>query len=194
MRRWSHDHFDGPPPVGSSVFVRNLPNGVSESQLVDMFTEIGEILAVRVDWGPLPTATVDFVRQDSANLASKTFHGRLLNGELASERGRRRLKVSVKDQVCHTTGDDDNEFWRRELQAMRRPRAAEGRARASNVEDGQVVQCRPAVEAAKRCRPSEDRLRSCEGDELSTARRVRGRGEFAFGKPRPYQVASRGGS
>merc|ERR1719482_258239 len=111
-RKWSHDQYTGPPPVGSSVFVRNLPKGATENQVAALFACIGELVDVQVDNGPLPTATVGFVRQDAAFKASQRFHGHWLQGE--------QLKVSlnVTGAISSAGPEEDDEFWRRELLEM----------------------------------------------------------------------------
>merc|ERR1711879_841277 len=72
---WHHDQYTGPQPVGSVVFVRNLPAGSSAAMVHGMFARTGEVVSVQMDDGPLPTATVGFVRQDTAFVAADCFHG-----------------------------------------------------------------------------------------------------------------------
>lgn len=114
--RWEHDQFQGPRTVGSAVFVRNLPPGLAApSQLAGVFAAVGQVASVQVDSGPLPTATIGFVRQDSANEAERRFHGRRLQGV--------QMKVSVKELSSTGERADDEDFWRQELKAMsKRPR------------------------------------------------------------------------
>jgi len=57
----------------------------------------------------LPTGTVDFVRKDAALEAERRFHGRFLLGA--------QMKVSVKESSSLSVGGDE-EFWKKELQAM----------------------------------------------------------------------------
>jgi len=91
--RWQHDQFDGPKTIGSAVFVRNLPQGVSTAeQLAGIFGAAGQVASVQVDAGPLTTATIGFVRQDAANEAERRFHGRWLQGS--------QMKVSEGDFVA----------------------------------------------------------------------------------------------
>jgi len=94
------------------VFVRNLPKGATENQVAALFACIGELVDVQVDNGPLPTATVGFVRQDAAFKASQRFHGHWLQGE--------QLKVSlnVTGAISSAGPEEDDEFWRRELLEM----------------------------------------------------------------------------
>lgn len=107
---WRHDMFTGPTPVGSQVFVRNLPKGCSVQQLRGFFGGAGiQVGAVQIDAGPLPTATVNFLRQDQAVDAANKLHGTYLQGH--------QLKVCVKQsQQVGNSGDDD--FWRKELKNM----------------------------------------------------------------------------
>lgn len=107
-RRWKHDHFDGPRVVGSSVFVRNLPHGVVTAEhLASLFNAVGQVASVKVDNGPLPTATVDFVRQDTALEAEKRFHGQWVQGS--------QLKVSAKSKVNQHDAVGDEDSWKRDL-------------------------------------------------------------------------------
>lgn len=107
---WRHDMYMGPAPIGSQVFVRNLPKGVSGQQLRALCNAAGiAVTAVQVDSGPLPTATVNFQRQDAASTAAARLNGQWLAGV--------RLKVSVKEATAMRGGGDD-EFWRKELKTM----------------------------------------------------------------------------
>lgn len=110
VRKWHNDKYKGPQTVGSAVFVRNLPKGASEIQVAALFSSIGEVVSVQVDNGPLPTATVGFIRQDNAHTASERFHGHWLQGE--------QLKVSVKQDLAATNAGEDDDFWRKELKDM----------------------------------------------------------------------------
>ncbi|CAE7538328.1 unnamed protein product [Symbiodinium natans] len=78
---WEHDQFEGPQTVGSAIFVRNLPPGVEGQQLKHLFEEAGQIANIQVDQGPLPTATIGYVRQGVAFDAAEMFHGRWLLGQ-----------------------------------------------------------------------------------------------------------------
>lgn len=107
---WRHDMYAGPTPVGSQVFVRNLPQGCTVQQLRGLFGSAGiQVGAVQIDAGPLPTATVNFLRQDQAADAADRLHGTWVQGA--------QLKVCVKEtQSVGNSGDDD--FWRKELKTM----------------------------------------------------------------------------
>ncbi|CAK0797991.1 unnamed protein product, partial [Prorocentrum cordatum] len=72
--------FDGLDSSGPAVFVRNLPQGATERQLREIFSEAGLVAAVEVDAGPMCTATVRFLRQAAAFEAERRFHGRWLLG------------------------------------------------------------------------------------------------------------------
>lgn len=111
-KRWNHDQYTGPQPVGSSIFIRNLPYGATSNQVANLFAHLGEIVSVQVDRGPLRTATVDFIKQDTASAAAERFHGHCLQGE--------KLKVSAKttDAGPGANLEEDNDFWRKELQEM----------------------------------------------------------------------------
>lgn len=109
-RRWQHDQFDGPQTVGSAVFVRNLPRGATAQQLGSLFSTVGQVVSVQVDMGPLPTATIGFVRQDAALQAERRYHRQWLQGS--------QLKVSVKEASSSHINGEDEEFWRRELRSM----------------------------------------------------------------------------
>jgi len=105
-RRWKHDHFDGPRVVGSSVFVQNLPHGVVTAEhLASLFNAVGQVASVKVDNGPLPTATVDFVRQDTALEAEKRFHGQWVQGS--------QLKVSAKSKANQHEPLGDEDSWKK---------------------------------------------------------------------------------
>jgi len=108
--QWDHDQYTGPQPVGSAVFVRSLPKGSTANQVGALFSSAGQVVSVKIDTGPLPTATVGFVRQDAAFAAEKRFHGHWFQGE--------QLKVSVKDLSSQNVAADDDDFWRRELRDM----------------------------------------------------------------------------
>lgn len=129
IARWQHDHFDGPKTVGSSVFVRNLPHGMATAEhLAAIFAEAGQVASVQVDPGPLPTASVGFLRQDAALEAERRFHGRWLQGS--------QLKVSVKENSTNQGDGGDEDFWRRELKSMpKRPRRAFDAGVGSTLED-----------------------------------------------------------
>jgi len=116
--RWQHDQFDGPKTVGSAVFVRNLPQDVATAEhLAGVFAAAGQVASVQVDAGPLPTATIGFVRQDAALEAERRFHGRWMQGS--------QMKVSVKENSSLLVNGGDEDFWRQELKAMpKRPRQA----------------------------------------------------------------------
>ncbi|CAE7241350.1 AL1 [Symbiodinium pilosum] len=110
---WEHDQFEGPQTVGSAIFVRNLPPGVEGHQLKHLFEEAGQIANIQVDQGPLPTATIGYVRQGVAFDAAEMFHGRWLLGQ--------ELKVTVKagDMMSTPARKVDDDFWRDELREMR---------------------------------------------------------------------------
>jgi len=120
---WHHDQYTGPLPIGSSVFVRSLPKGASEPMVSALFSRIGEVVSVQMDDGPLPTATIGFVRQDTAFTAAERFHGYLLQGE--------QLKVSVREASKMTTSRslEDDDFWRQELRQMPKRQPVELAAR-----------------------------------------------------------------
>jgi len=109
---WEHDQFEGPQTIGSAVFVRNLPAGLQGNQLKHLFEEAGQIANIQVENGPLPTATVGYVRQDVAFDAAELFHGRWLLGQ--------ELKVTVKAvETATSSGPEDDDFWRQELRQMK---------------------------------------------------------------------------
>mmetsp|Transcript_69236 Transcript_69236/g.122477 ORF Transcript_69236/g.122477 Transcript_69236/m.122477 type:complete len:340 (-) Transcript_69236:45-1064(-) len=108
---WEHDQFEGPQTVGSAIFVRNLPSGLQGHQLKHLFEEAGQIANIQVDNGPLPSATVGYVRQDVAFDAAELFHGRWLQGQ--------ELKVTVKAVESAASGAADDDFWRQELRQMK---------------------------------------------------------------------------
>lgn len=119
---WHHDQYTGPLPIGSSVFVRSLPKGASEVMVEALFSRIGEVVSVQMDSGPCPTATVGFVRQDTAFTAVDRFHGYWLQGE--------QLKVSViETSTTHLASPEDDEFWRQELLQMPKRQPVEPLAR-----------------------------------------------------------------
>ncbi|CAK9061507.1 unnamed protein product [Durusdinium trenchii] len=108
---WEHDQFDGPQTVGSAIFVRNLPPGVEGQQLKHLFEEAGQIANIQVDQGPLPTATIGYVRQGVGFDAAELFHGRYLLGH--------ELKVTVKAAESTAARKSDDDFWRQELRDMK---------------------------------------------------------------------------
>lgn len=108
---WEHDQFEGPQTVGSAIFVRNLPPGVEGQQLKHLFEEAGQIANIQVDNGPLPTATIGYVRQGVGFDAAELFHGRYLLGH--------ELKVTVKAAESPAARKVDDDFWRQELHAMK---------------------------------------------------------------------------
>lgn len=108
---WEHDCFDGPQSIGSAIFVRNLPPGIEAHQLTHLFEEAGPVSNIQVDSGPLPTATIGYVRQDVALHASELFNGRWLRGH--------ELKVTVKHVEINGKGSSDDDFWKKELHAMK---------------------------------------------------------------------------
>eukprot|EP00927_Polykrikos_kofoidii_P054585 TRINITY_DN48995_c0_g1_i1.p1 TRINITY_DN48995_c0_g1~~TRINITY_DN48995_c0_g1_i1.p1 ORF type:complete len:389 (+),score=87.08 TRINITY_DN48995_c0_g1_i1:144-1310(+) len=110
--RWQHDHFEGPQTVGSTVFVRQLPKGTTTQQIGSLFAAVGQLASVQIDDGPLPTATVGYVRQDAALEAQRRFHGRWVQGV--------QLKVSAGAPSSKRSDLDDEEFWRRELKTMKK--------------------------------------------------------------------------
>lgn len=108
---WEHDQFEGPMTVGSAIFVRNLPPGVEGWQLKPLFEEAGQIASIQVDNGPIPTATIAFVRQGVASDAAELFQGRWLRGN--------ELKITVKAAESSGARTSDEDFWRTELREMR---------------------------------------------------------------------------
>lgn len=108
---WEHDQFEGPMTVGSAIFVRNLPPGVEGWQLKPLFEEAGQIANIQVDNGPIPTATIAFVRQGVAADAVELFQGRWLRGY--------ELKITIKKAESSGARTSDEEFWREELREMR---------------------------------------------------------------------------
>eukprot|EP00933_Yihiella_yeosuensis_P075829 TRINITY_DN85378_c0_g1_i1.p1 TRINITY_DN85378_c0_g1~~TRINITY_DN85378_c0_g1_i1.p1 ORF type:complete len:368 (-),score=105.85 TRINITY_DN85378_c0_g1_i1:26-1129(-) len=109
---WEHDQFKGPQTIGSAIFIRNLPPGIESYQLHHLFEEAGQIAKIQVDNGPLPSATVGYVRQDVAFDAEELFNGRYLRGH--------ELKVTIKANEVAGGALNDDEFWRKELKDMRR--------------------------------------------------------------------------
>lgn len=154
--RWQHDQFDGPQTVGSAVFVRGLPSGATAHQLGGLFSSAGQVASVQVDSGPLPTATVGFVRRDAAAEAERRFHGQWLQGS--------QLKVSAKGESSRGLGGEDEDFWRRELQDMQRHSGAAGRPAAGGSQSGLPEDQSDAAAAVAR----------------SGSRQVRGRGPCVF--------------
>jgi hypothetical protein len=127
---WHHDQYTGPLPIGSSVFVRNLPKGASELMVEGLFSRLGEVVSVQMDDGPLPTATIGFVRQDTAFTAAEKFHGYWLQGE--------QLKVSVREKpasTVHASSPEDDDFWRQELRQMPKRQPVEQLARSRSTVD-----------------------------------------------------------
>lgn len=108
---WEHDQFEGPQTVGSAIFVRNLPPGVEGQQLKHLFEEAGQIANIQVDQGPLPTATIGYVRQGVGFDAAELFHGRYLLGY--------ELKVTAKAAEAPESRKVDDDFWRQELRIMK---------------------------------------------------------------------------
>ncbi|CAJ1327574.1 unnamed protein product [Effrenium voratum] len=108
---WEHDQFDGPQTVGSAIFVRNLPPGVEGHQLKHLFEEAGQIANIQVDQGPLPTATIGYLRQGVGHDAVQMFHGRYLLGY--------ELKVTPKAADMPAARKVDDDFWRQELRDMK---------------------------------------------------------------------------
>jgi len=163
--RWQHDQFDGPKTIGSAVFVRNLPPGfATAAQLAGVFAAAGQVASVQVDAGPLPTATIGFVRQDAALEAERRFHGRLVQGS--------QMKVSVKENSSLNVNGDDEDFWRQELKDMaKRPRQAafEG---AGAVRDARREELRPLRGGG---------VRDARREDLQPpTKRVKGRGAVTF--------------
>jgi len=80
--KWQHDLFDGVAAShpGSQIYVRNIPKACTESRLKTMFSKVGEVVAMKVDRGPLTTATISFLKPDAASLAIEAFHGSNMNG------------------------------------------------------------------------------------------------------------------
>lgn len=68
--------------------------------------EAGEISEIQVDQGPLPTATVGYMRQGVSSEAAELFHGRYLLGH--------ELKVTVKALEAPEARKVDDDFWRHE--------------------------------------------------------------------------------
>lgn len=122
--RWTHDQFQGPQTTGSSIFVRNLPAGVAAKQLGDLFSTVGQVASIQVEGGPLPTATIGYVRQDVAPQAVREYHGRSLMGHV--------LKVSAVSNSGNSADPGDEDFWRQELREMSR----QGRLQSGYVPDG----------------------------------------------------------
>lgn len=153
QRRWQHDQFDGPPTVGSAVFVRGLPSRATAQQVGGLFSSAGQVASVQVDSGPITTATVGFVRRDTASEAERRFHGQWFQGS--------QLKVSAKGgQSSRGLGIDDEEFWRRELRDMQ-------------------LQSRSLPERTT-APVSRDSGRPVSGAPASRGRQVRGRGPCVF--------------
>lgn len=112
--RWRHDAFQGPLASRSAIFLRNLPSGITEQELAELFGSVGQIASVEVEDGPLPTATIGYVRQDVAQEAERRFHGRWLLGH--------ELKVqAVREYQLNISTDGGNEdSWRQEWEEMQR--------------------------------------------------------------------------
>jgi len=154
QRRWQHDQFDGPPTVGSAVFVRGLPSRATAQQVGGLFSSAGHVASVQVDAGPIRTATVGFVRRDAASEAERRFHGQWFQGS--------QLKVSVKGgQSSLGLGVDDEEFWRRELRDMQ-------------------LQSRGMPERTVAAASRDTGRPVSGGKPASTGRQVRGRGPCVF--------------
>jgi len=64
--------------VGASVLISNLNNNISESDIIELFEEIGTVSAVTMV-NPT-TAMVTFVDGRDASTACQTYHNRLLDG------------------------------------------------------------------------------------------------------------------
>lgn len=73
--KWTHDLYEGVTDAGSIAFVRNLPTSVTKQQLSKLFNEVGEVVSIKIDPGPLTTARIGFVKKASAAEAAVRFHG-----------------------------------------------------------------------------------------------------------------------
>jgi RNA recognition motif-containing protein len=183
--------------VGSSVFVRNLPKGATENQVAALFACIGELVDVQVDNGPLPTATVGFVRQDAAFKASQRFHGHWLQGE--------QLKVSlnVTGAISSAGPEEDDEFWRRELLEMsirrKQPEDKRQQLKLSQHGDGDDSRGKPPAaddefwreELAEMRKRQRLQPMACTNDALHVASLRSSNGRSSNGHSHLQSVASR---
>nr|CEL64405.1 TPA: RNA recognition motif-containing protein,putative [Neospora caninum Liverpool] len=98
---WVHDFFEGDVTScpGSSVFIRGLPAGVTESELRAKLAVSGTVLALKIDGGRLPTARVSFLERSAARKAVQTFHGRRMRVAGTSRMSSDVLKVAEVDKA-----------------------------------------------------------------------------------------------
>jgi RNA recognition motif-containing protein len=99
---WPHDLYLEKMSVcaGSKVFVRNLPSSVTEEELCDLFKKFGPIVSVKVDYGPLPTAKISFLKRYSATNAVHSLMKYNMKGKL--------LKICVLDSEKDKTVSKDH--------------------------------------------------------------------------------------
>mmetsp|Transcript_11344 Transcript_11344/g.25202 ORF Transcript_11344/g.25202 Transcript_11344/m.25202 type:complete len:224 (+) Transcript_11344:76-747(+) len=104
--RWGHDKFQGGTEViGSEVFVRNLPKEVTSAQLHGLFARTGfRVTEIKIDRGPITTATVGFQRRDAAPMMAERCHGHIMGGAP--------IKVSVVENTATRCDLDDDEPWK----------------------------------------------------------------------------------
>eukprot|EP01066_Platyproteum_vivax_P009203 Platyproteum_vivax@DN4032_c0_g1_i1.p1 len=80
--KWRHDRYEGggSGAAGSEVFVRNLPEQITQMHIQRLFKRAGDVIAVKVDNGPLSTAKVSFLKKNQAQDAVRMLHGHKLMG------------------------------------------------------------------------------------------------------------------
>jgi len=108
---WKHDLYsDGPAPVestgASTIFIRNLPDGIDSDDLKNLMRESASIAGISLERG---TAEVTFTSKTAAqkalnNVHGKSYRGNTLKAALISELNAGMAKVrdhSKSDDLSH---------------------------------------------------------------------------------------------
>jgi len=83
---WKHDKFQGAIKIGSTVFIRHLPQiivGRNPTDLLDQrlaqhFSQIGPVIGVKIERSSMPSAHVYFVKSPDAAKAVDQLNGKSL--------------------------------------------------------------------------------------------------------------------
>jgi len=106
---WKHDKFQGAVKIGSTIFIRHLPQiivGRNPTDLLDQrlaqhFSQIGPVIGVKIERGSMPSAYVYFIKSPDAAKAVEQLNGK----PLTSMGGNVVLKFSELKPIRHEYSD-----------------------------------------------------------------------------------------